>query len=301
MLPVLFSIGPIPISSFGFFLSLGFIYGSFLVWRLSRAWELNVEKILDMIILTFFGGLIGARIFFVALNFNFFSDDLLKSVLLTKYPGINFWGGLLGGWLTLFIFSNRFKFNFFQIADLAAIGVLGGIVFGDIGCFLGGCSIGKISNFFFATSMVGALGKRFPVQILEAILVGTLLFKLWPIASHFHISGAVLSKVLIFLGFIKLFTEFFRDINQGGYFLSLVMVGLGIFIHYQISKSSIKKDMFKFFWFINGLFTNSNTWKLMFERIKKSWYNFIITWNLRFKSTGRFLRRARVKPTPKNF
>ncbi|TSC64167.1 MAG: phosphatidylglycerol:prolipoprotein diacylglycerol transferase [Microgenomates group bacterium Gr01-1014_93] len=133
MLPVLFSIGPIPVSSFGLFLSLGFIYGSFLVWRLARAWELNEEKVLDLIILTFFGGLLGARIFFVTLNFDFFKEDLFKILLITKYPGINFWGGFLGGWLTLFIFAKRLKFNFLQVADIAAIGFTGALILGDIG------------------------------------------------------------------------------------------------------------------------------------------------------------------------
>jgi len=165
MLPVLFSIGPITVSSFGFFLSLAFLFATFLLWRLAHGWDLNEEKILDLIILSFFGGLIGARIFFIMLNFNLFSFDLGKMLLVTKYPGLNFWGGFLGGWLTLNFFTRRFKMDFWQVADLAAIGLLGGLILGDLGCFLGGCSFGVPSNSFFAVPMVGVIGKRFPVQL----------------------------------------------------------------------------------------------------------------------------------------
>ena len=139
MLPVLFTVGPISVSSFGFFLSIGFLFATFLVWRLARAWQFDEEKTLDLILLAFFGGVIGARILFFILNFTFFSDDLTKVVLITKYPGLNFWGGFLGGLLTLSFFANRFKLNFYQVADLAAVGFLAGLVLGDVGCFFGGC------------------------------------------------------------------------------------------------------------------------------------------------------------------
>src|SRR3989338_4748416 len=93
MWPVLFNIGKIPVSSFGLFLALGFLLATFLVWRLARAWDLNEEKVLDLILLTFFGSLIGARLFFIALNFEYFAIDLSRIILLTNYPGMSFWEG----------------------------------------------------------------------------------------------------------------------------------------------------------------------------------------------------------------
>src|SRR3989344_3155359 len=68
MLPVLFSLGPLAISSFGLFLALSFLYSTFLVWRLSRAWDLDEEKVLDFCLLIFLGGLIGARILYALFN-----------------------------------------------------------------------------------------------------------------------------------------------------------------------------------------------------------------------------------------
>ncbi len=297
MLPVLFSFGPLSVSSFGFFLALAFLFATFLVWRIARAWDLDEEKILDLVLLTFFGGLIGARIFFVSLNIEFFSTDLTKAILITKYPGLSFWGGLLGGWLALSFFVARFKLDFRQIADLAAVGFLGGIIFGDIGCFLGGCDVGSQSNLFFAVPVVGVIGKRFPVQILEALALTLVLVKIWPVATHFHFSGKVVSLTLIWLGIVKFITEFFRSVHQGGYFLSIVLVVLGIFIFYRTSKKSLRGDLTGVFYSIKSLFTSGESRILLLDRLSKSWYNHRMFW---ISSINKTLRRMRVKPTPKD-
>src|SRR5438552_13186037 len=112
MFPTLFSIGKFGISSFGVFLAFGFILGVFLIWRLARAWDLDEEKILDLTLLTFFGGLIGARIYFVLSHLSFFGLNPLKILLFQKYPGFSFWGAFLGGWLSLFYFAKKFKWDF---------------------------------------------------------------------------------------------------------------------------------------------------------------------------------------------
>lgn len=294
MLPVLISIGPISISSFGFFLSLGFLFGTFLVWRLARAWDISEEKILDLILLSFFGGLIGSRIFFVALNFELFAEDLYKAILITKYPGLSFWGGLLGGWLTLFYFCKRMKLDFWQVTDIASIGLLGGLIFGNIGCFLGGCSVGIPSDFFLATSVVGVVGKRFPAASLEALLIAFLLIKIWPAALRFHFHGKIVALSAASLGLIKFLMEFLKSGHQGGYFLSLVLFLLGLIIFYKLSSRSFIKDL-------NSLRYQS-TRKSIIVAFLKEWYNFKIglSWKISHWKISKILRRLRVKLTPKD-
>jgi phosphatidylglycerol---prolipoprotein diacylglyceryl transferase len=290
MFPVLFSIGKFSISSFGFFLALAFLFATFLVWRLARAWDLDEEKILDLILLSFFGGIIGARIFFVLLNFEAFSDNLMKILLVTRYPGLSFWGGLLGGWLTLYFFLRRKRLDFWQYGDIASVGFLGGMILGNIGCFLGGCGFGIISNWFFAIPVVGVVGKRFPVQLVEALILLFILWKTWPMATKFHFHGKIVSIVLIFVGLIKLLTEFFRENRQGGAFLSVVLIILGVFIFYKTSKRSFRYDLSRIHK-LPGLIFSKKEVSLGLPTPKKSWYNLFT----------KLLRRARVKPTPKDF
>lgn len=300
MFPVI-SIGPFSISSYGIFLALGFLLGVFLVWRLSRAWDLSEEKVLDLTLLTFLGGFIGARAYFILENFSFFGGDLLKWLLVYKYPGFSLWGAILGGVLTLKFFSKKFKINFWQAADFAIVGLLVGLIFLQIGCFLGGCNIGIPSNLFFATNMIGAVGKRFPVQLVEVVLLLFVLSRSWKTATHFHIQGTVAARALIYIGVVMLITQPLRQnysVSTTVFNSSLVILGTVIF--YNITKRKIISDIKSLGIFLINLAKDPSLRKILIDRINKSWYNYVIgiRWKarlfLKILRKSDFLRRLNV-------
>ncbi len=279
MLPVLFSIGNFNVSSFGFFLTIAFLLGIFLVWRLSRAWDLDEEKILDLILLTFLGGLIGARIYFVINNLNFFGLDLLKIILIPKYPGFSFWGGFLGGWLTLYFFVRKFKMDFWLVADIASIGFLGGLIISDLGCFLGSCFPGTPPKLF----------------LLEALLLLFVFSRLWKRATHFHLCGIIISLTLIYTGIVKVITSFFRPVSAPDFIFPITLIILGATIFYQQvpakSGRTLISDMKRAISFLAALLTKKEARSLLLLNFKKSWYNqkTALSWKLRrmrVKSTG---------------
>lgn len=295
MLPVLFSIGPILVSSFGFFLALGFLLGTFLIWRLARAWDLDEEKILDLSLLTFFGGLIGARLYFALEHFDLFSTDLIKIALITKYPGLSFWGAFLGGYLTLSFFIKRFKLELESILDIVAVGFLGGLVLGSLGCFLGGCGVGSESNLFIAVNQVGFVGKRFPIQLIEGLIFLIILWKIWPKAIHFHTPGKIFSLTLIWVGVVKFLAEFFKMGSGTGYFLSLILLTLGITFFYRITKRSFRSDINSFIKSSMRMITDSQFRGLILQKVIKGWYNQLAQTSWKIKRLSKFLRRMNVK------
>ena len=301
MLPVLFSLGPLAISSFGLFLALSFLYSTFLAWRLSRAWDLDEEKVLDICLLTFFGGLIGARILYALFNLPIFIEDPIKIALLTKYPGLSFWGGLLGGGLSLYFFVRRIKkINFWQVADLVAVGLLGGLVLGNIGCFLGGCNVGVESSLPLSVSMIGYVGNRFPIQIVEAIIFAVILWKIWPVATHFHFTGKIASLSLILLGLVELILNPFKDILTLEWIFPILTFSAGVFSFYYLSKKSLLADLTSFLKYFLGIFTDNKVRKHLLNKLLKSWYNQKVALRWSFYQLKKKLRRARVKPTPGN-
>lgn len=299
MLPVLFSIGKWPVSSFGVFLTLGFLIGFFLVWRLSRAWDLDEEKVLDLTLLTFLGGLVGARIYFVLEHLPIFISNILRIVLINKYPGFSFWGAFLGGWLTLSFLSKAKRQDFWLLGDIAAVGFLGSLVLVDLGCFLGGCQVGVRSN-FLAVNMVGILGKRFPTQALEAIIFGFVLLKLWSEASRFHLRGKILSLALIYIGLIKFLMMFLKQKSDEGQFLSVVLFLLGMVILYRITKRDIILDIKNLPKIIFKSMIDPAIRRSWLVGFKKNWYNqkTSISWKLR--NLKKNLRRLNVKFSYKN-
>lgn len=294
MYPVLFSIGNIAVSSFGVFLAAGFLLGIFLVWRLCRAWDLDEEKSLDLTLLTFIGGLLGARIYFAIENLPVFLSSPLNLVLINKAPGLNFWGGILGGWLTLYIFARRFKMDFWQLADIASVGVMGGLVLSDVGCFFGGCSIGTVSKDFFAVTMVGSLGKRWPVQIAEAVFLSLSLVKIWSKALHFHQRGKIASLAFIYVGAIKLVLEPFKQDHSGAVFAA-IFIFLGLTIYYRVTKQSPKTHLNLLGNFFLHLVTDMRTRKRVVQSLIKSCYNHKASLAWKLRSFKKLLRRSNVK------
>ncbi len=295
MFPVLFSIGNISVSSFGVFLSIGFLLGIFLIWRISRAWDLNEEKILDLTLLTFFGGLLGARIYFALEHFDIFQQNWAALFLFNMYPGFSFWGAILGGWLTLYFYTGRKKWDFWQVADIVTIGFLGGLILADLGCFLGGCSVGIKSNLFLAVNMVGVLGKRFPTQALEAMLLLLAFLNLWSQATRFHPRGKIVSLGLIYIGLIKLMTEPLKEVSGEGSLLSAILVVLGITILYKVTRRNLRGDFRNLSFFIYKLITDPAAQKNTLANFQKNWYSTktLVFWKLR--NWKKFLRRINVR------
>lgn len=298
MFPVLFSIGHFSVSTFGIFLALSFLYGLFLVWRLARAWELNEERVLDLTLITFMGALIGARLVF-AIESSEIGFNVSKLILINKIPGFSLWGGLLGGFLTLAFFSKKLNFDFWQAADCASVGLLGGLIFSSLGCFLAGCNVGIQSQLFFAIPIVGMVGKRIPVQLIEMMLFIILLQKVWLQATHFHPRGKIFAISIIFIGMIKLITEPLKDIKNH-YIFSLSFVILGLIIFYKVTKRDALLDLKDILVFPLKFGAETNFRKLVISSIKKSWYNQKVAFLYGFKSLFKRIRRLNVSISHKN-
>lgn len=273
---------------------MGFLYGTFLVWRLSRAWDLDEEKILDATLLTLIGGMLGARIFFAILHLQYFASAPLNLILINKVPGLSFWGAFLGGWLTLYFFSKAKRLDLWQLADIALVGVLGGLILSDAGCFFGGCNVGIPSKEFFAFTMVGFVGKRWPVQAIEALLLSISLIRIWSQATHFHQRGKIAGLGLIYIGAVKLMFEPFRVDHLGAVF-SLSFVLLGLTLYYKVTKQSLITQIKSLGKFLVKLTADSETRKKIVQTVCKSCYNqkTAIGWKLR--NLKKILRRSNVK------
>lgn len=313
MLPVLFSIGSFPISSFGVFLALAFLAAVFAVWRLARVYDVNEEKILDLAILVFFGSIVGARIFFMIFHWQLF-DSLEKFFLLNRYPGLSFWGGMIGGGTALWFFGRKSKSSLWQLLDFAAIGLLIGLVFGNIGCLLGGCSYGVVSSSFWAVPVTGLLGKRFPVTILEGVVSLPLFSGLWKQAVRFHFEGKIVALSFIWLGIVKFFTEFYRGDSQRlipslwftfGHLFALSLFVAGVVIFYRRAHRSFPADVREFL----KIFHSQKKRQALILQLRKGWYNHLVNFRVKFEGALRTLhslpkilkRKLNVKSTPTNF
>lgn len=304
MFPTLFSLGPVSISSFGIFLLVSLLASSYVIWRIIKVYEIDEEKTIDFIFISFLGSLLFARLYFVLFNLEQF-DSIYKVLLFNKYPGMSFWGGLIGGIAILKLASVRLKINFWQVADFAIVGLFIGLSVSSLGCLFGGCQYGQVSNLPIAVTQVGQVGPRFPLQVIEAGLFFIGFLMLWKAVMRFHFAGKIATKGLIYLGFIKLILEFFRADRQQvylgvsmGHILSVLFIAMGIFFYYNRARRSVFSDLRLVF---RTIFER-NKRKQAVSKFRKSWYNLRVSWKFNFQRFKRRLsKNLNVKSNPAKF
>ncbi len=133
----------IPIYGFGMMLFLSFLASMWLVNRRADKEGVDKDRLLDLALPIFAGGIIGARIVFM-IQYGVPLRDWYKF----WEGGIVFYGSAIGGWigylLAYWISFRKYHISTWKIADIVAPAVCVGLMIGRIGCFLNGCCYGHV-------------------------------------------------------------------------------------------------------------------------------------------------------------
>ncbi|MBM4334420.1 MAG: prolipoprotein diacylglyceryl transferase [Deltaproteobacteria bacterium] len=145
MYPVLFEIFGFPISTFGVMVAAGFLAGGFLAARSFERAGLPGKAAWDMVTWCVVGGLLGAKLWYVAEQV---ARDGGASAfeLLTSRGGITWYGGFLGGTILGLWAAHSSKVPLLTAANCAAPSLAVGQALGRIGCFLVGDDYGVRSD-----------------------------------------------------------------------------------------------------------------------------------------------------------
>lgn len=112
---VVFRIGTVEIYWYGLLIALAVLLAMFLSVRHAPQFNLNGDDVLDFYLWTIPMGIIGARIYYVIFAWDEFSHNLL-SVFDTRNGGLAFYGGIIGGAITVFVVANIKKISFPRVA-----------------------------------------------------------------------------------------------------------------------------------------------------------------------------------------
>ncbi|OGX40334.1 MAG: prolipoprotein diacylglyceryl transferase [Omnitrophica WOR_2 bacterium RIFCSPHIGHO2_02_FULL_68_15] len=173
MHPILLKFGPITLYTYGAMLVLAFSLSTWLAGRILRRLPPELQRltpgqVVDLSCLALLGGIVGARLFFVALHWQFFLDQ--PQYLLALWQGGLVWyGGFAGGVGTMWLYARRHRVPFRWVLDLFAPVLALGHAVGRVGCFLNGCCYGEITDAWCGIIMSGELRPVFPVQLAESL------------------------------------------------------------------------------------------------------------------------------------
>lgn len=188
--------------------------------------------LLEACTFTLIGGFLGAKLLYLLVSTkeihleiqeNGFSIDLLSSLL---QGGFVFYGGLLGGMLTLFLFAKWQEASFLDYLTAIAPSVPLAHAFGRIGCFLAGCCYGIPLD----SSTNPPL---FPVQLLESGCNLVLAAVLQIGMRKWNHRERIVFCYLIAYAMIRMVTEQFRYDAERGFLLGISTsewISIGVFL-----------------------------------------------------------------------
>ncbi|MEN9557928.1 MAG: hypothetical protein RL141_297 [Candidatus Parcubacteria bacterium] len=128
-------LGPVIIQVWGLFVALGIILAVWLAAKRAKAQGLDPKAIWDMAFWVVLWGIIGARLFHVALYDPAHYIAAPLEIIDLRQPGYAILGGFLGGAAAFFVMARRRGLDFLAYADTVAWGIPWGCGVGRIGCF----------------------------------------------------------------------------------------------------------------------------------------------------------------------
>ena len=143
--PIAFEILGMQIRWYGICVAGGFLLAYlYLQWR-SKKVSISPDAVADLAFWAMIGGITGARIFFVMLNWSFYSQNLGR-IFAIHEGGLVFYGGFIGATGAVIWSLHRHKLPLWRVADLFAVAVPLGQILGRFGCFFNGCCYGRPSE-----------------------------------------------------------------------------------------------------------------------------------------------------------
>ena len=132
----------VTIWGFGLMMALGFLSALWLVRRLSRRGGLDPETMSNVALYALLVGVVGARTFFVLHHLEQFRGGWLGVFAIWR-GGLEFLGGVVPAVGFLLVYLHVRKLPVRRYLDVLAVGLMMGLAFGRIGCFLNGCCYGR--------------------------------------------------------------------------------------------------------------------------------------------------------------
>lgn len=224
MYPILFSIGPVTVYSYGFMLAVAFIVATSLVSRRVHLFNISKDSIGGLALTLLISGIIGARTFYVLLNIGYFSRHPFEALLINR-GGLVFYGGVLLATLAGVVFVRIHKLSILDTADLVAPFVALGHAIGRIGCFLNGCCYGKPTSSVLGVIFPHSDVRVYPTQLFSSAGLFIIFFLLFYLQGRRRFRGHIILLYLILYGIFRFCMDFLRgDLQALFYGLTIAQI-----------------------------------------------------------------------------
>ncbi len=135
----------VQINWYGVIIAFGFTLAALFGGRIAYTWRINLSKMVDVLIYGTFGGIIGARAYYVIFEWDYYSEHLDEIIAIWN-GGLAIYGGIIGGIIAGYITCKVEKLNFLNLLDMVGMSLLIGQGIGRWGNYANQEAFGTFTN-----------------------------------------------------------------------------------------------------------------------------------------------------------
>lgn len=257
MNPIFLNLGFINIYWYSIMILIGIVCAYFVIIKECKRFNIDRKFMLNLFFYIIPIAIIGARIYFVIFNFNYYSHNLIEIFKIWE-GGLAIHGAIIFGLIFIIYYCNKYHQNVWKILDIAVIGLIIGQIIGRWGNFFNQEAYGPVTTLSFLKTI------HLPNFIIEGMKINneyhhpTFLYEsIWNFIGLIIILiirknnkirvGRTLSIYLIWYGIGRFFIESLRQDSlmfgnlKVAQLVSLIMIITGIII--LICKTINKKSL----------------------------------------------------------
>ena len=246
--PIMFKIFGLEIRWYSVLIMIGMLICYFLVKRESKKFDYSKDFIFDLAFWVIICGVIGARLYYVLFNLDYYGKDLTRIFAMWE-GGLAIHGGVIGGFIGLLVMCIKNKVSIFRTTDMIAPGLLIAQAIGRWGNFFNGEAFGGVVEYktlvnmkiipqFVIDNMYINEAYHLPMFYFESLfcILGFIIMLLIRRRKYIK-NGQIFGFYLIWYGVLRFFIEIFRTDAlmianiKVAQLVSVVMVLIGIYIN----------------------------------------------------------------------
>lgn len=236
--PIAINIGSVQIYWYAIVIIFGITLALLLIYNTKNKYEIKYDDFLEIMLFVLAFGIIGARIFYVLFNLQYYMAEPLQ-IFNIRNGGLAIYGGIIFGAITAYIMCQKKKIIFFNLCDLVVPYLALAQSIGRLGNFFNVEAYGTETNIFLRMGIFTDIGYKevHPCFLYEMICCFIIFIILKLFQKNQKFSGQILSIYLILYGVVRFLIEGLRadslminnlKISQ---IISSIFVVLGIIIY----------------------------------------------------------------------
>ncbi len=199
MNPIAFTIGGFEVRWYSLMLLTGMLISIFMVIREGKRFNIPKDFMFNLAFWVIIVGIICARIYYCIFNFELYQNNILDVFKIWE-GGLAIHGGIIGGLLTIIIYTKRYNINTFKITDIVVVPLLLAQAIGRWGNFFNSEAHGAATTYYHLKEL------HIPEKIIEGMKIGNV---------YYH-PTFLYESIFCLIGFIiLLFVRRYRYLKRG--------------------------------------------------------------------------------------